>query len=255
MLFYHLLPGYPKADLNKLVEQFIEKCSLASELLHPNVEHFIKISHIGIPEITHSGIPVIITELLTENLTIYLSCTDSILDYDRQLSLCSDMAQGLEYLHSHQLIHGNLYGNNVLITHDHHAKIADYLCPLLLTDVTTDNSFDYWAPETLKHKSITFQSNVFTLAVLFLEVFAKHPPRPRRDVNISELEQRSSDLSRISENHLLLSLIQKCLSHHEAERPQLADICKHLIQNKVSLIKMKENFYISQYTCTHICKM
>ena len=239
MLFYHLLPGYPKVDLNKLVEQFRGKCSLASELLHPNVEHFIKISHFGIP--------LIITELLTESLTVYLSCTDDILDYDLQLSLCSDMAQGLEYLHSHQLIHGNLHGNNVLMTHDHHAKIADYLCPLLLTEVTTDNSVDYWAPETVNHKSVTFQSNVFTLAVLFLEVFAKHPPQPSRDVSISELERRSSDLSRISENLLLLPLIQKCLSYHGPERPQLADICKYLIQNKVSLNKMKEIFHMNQY--------
>ena len=238
MLFYHLLPGYPKVDLNKLIKQFIEKCSLASDLLHPNVEHFIKISHVGIPEITHSGIPVIITELLTENLTMYLSCTDSILDYDLQLSLCSDMAEGLKYLHSHKLIHGNLHGNNVLMTRHHDAKIADYLCPLLLTDVTiltTDNSVDYWAPETVNHKSVTFQSNVFTLAVLFLEVLAKHPPQPSKGASISELERRSSDLSKISENHILLPLIQKCLSHYEAERPQIADICEHLIQNKVSL--------------------
>ena len=236
--------------MNTLLEQFSDKCSFASNFSHPNVEQFLRIDRLsGI------GIPVIITELLTESLTVHISCTDDILDNDLQLSVCSDMAQGLEYLHSHYIVvHSNLHGNNVLMTHDHHAKIADYLCPLLITDVNADNSLDYAAPETTHHKSITFQSNVFTLAVLFLEVITKHSPQPSGDLSILEVERRRNDLSSVSENHSMLLLIKKCLSNDEAERPLMVDICKHLVKNKVSLIEVNSKS-LHKYTQmhTHTC--
>ena len=161
------------------------ECFLASKFSHPNVEQFVKIV-----QLEDGGVPVIITELLTESLTVYVSHNCKNLHYDLQLSMCSDMALGLKYLHFQQLIHSNLHGNNVLMTHDHHAKIADYLCPRLLTDVVPSTSSDYLHPKTTHNKLITVKSNVFTLAVLFLQVIAKHSPRPiaSNDINLSEFE-------------------------------------------------------------------
>ena len=73
------------------------------------------------------------------------------------INLFIDMAQGIAYLYSQSLVHENLHGNNVLISSDGHAKIADYLCPLIFSDVTMDNSSGYVAPEIFHSKTAPSQ--------------------------------------------------------------------------------------------------
>lgn len=226
--------------MNKLVENFTLECFLASEFSHPNVEQFVKIV-----QLEDGGVPVIITELLTESLTVYVSCNCKNLHYDLQLSMCSDMALGLKYLHFQQIIHRNLHGFNVLMTHDHHAKIADYLCPCLLTDIVPSTSSDYLHPQT---KLITVKSNVFTLAVLFLQVITKYYPRPSNDTSLSELERRSIDLQSVTKSHPLLSLIYNCLNDDEVVRPSTKEVCDQL----ANLIVCKENPRAMMFKLVHM---
>ena len=218
--------------MNKLCERFTVKCDSASRFSHPNVEQFIEIA-----QASSEGVPMIITELLNENLTMYISRTTDTLHYDQQLSLCSDMTEGLQYLHSQQMVHNNLHGANVLITKDHHAKIADYLCPLLLTSVAVDSSSTYLPPEAIQNNHITVQSNVFTLAVLFLQVITKLYPQPNSDLSLSELERRNNDLQCVPKCHPLLAFIEKCLSNREEERPlmkEVFDLVDKLLKEKDS---------------------
>ena len=216
-VFHHqLLPNVP---MNKLVEQFTMKCASASKFSHPNVEQFVEITHVN-----DKGIPMIITELVNENLTVYINRTSNALYYGLQLNACSDMAQGIQYLHSQKQVHSNLHGANVLMTDDHHAKIGNYLCPLLVKDVVLDGSSVYVPPETIQDKRTSVQSNVFTLAVLFLQVVTKHSPQQSNDLSLSELKRRSSDLQDISKNHPLLAYIKQCLSNLEVERPLMKEI-------------------------------
>ena len=248
-----LLPGYPKIskeDLSKLLKQFTVKCSsTAGSLSHPNVEQFIDIVRVSV-----DGGPMIITELLTESLTVYLSQTSKHIYTDQQLSLCLDMVQGIDYLHSQSVVHRNLHGGNVLMTSDGHAKIADYLCPLLLSDVAV-NSSGYVPPEVLQNNPYSNNSNVFTLGVLFLQTFIRSPPQPSTDVSILlEVERRSNDLNRVPIVHPLLSCIKQCLSNDAVARPKTKEVCDHIIQ----LITQKDHpemmAYKLLYTNDHVSK-
>ena len=228
--------------MDKLVAQFTLKCFSASKFSHPNVEQFVEIACAD-----DKGVPMIITELLNENLTTYISRTSDNFHYNLQLSVCSDMAQGLQYLHSQQLVHGNLHGANVLMSLDHRAKIADYLCPLLLPGVSPDSSSVYLPPETTQNKRVTVQSNVFTLSVLFLQVITKLSPQPSNDLSLSELERRRSDLENVHKCHPLLALIQECLSNHEVKRPLMREIFDHLAQ----LLKDKDSTQMMAFKLIH----
>ena len=216
----------PNISMDKLVAQFTLKCFSASKFSHPNVEQFVEIAHAD-----DKGVPMIITELLNENLAVYITRTSDTFHYNLQLSVCNDMEQGLQHLHSHQLVHGNLHAANVLMTSDHHAKIADYLCPLLLPGVTPNNSSVCLPPETTQNECITVQSNVFTLSVLFLQVITKLSPQPSNNSNLSELERYKSDLEKVPKSHPLLALIQQCLSDYEVKRPLMREIFDHLAQS------------------------
>ena len=235
ILHAQLLPQYP--DMSKLTNQFASKCNgIASSLSHPNVEQFITVV-----SVSTDGAPMIITELLTEPLTTYLS-NNSIFT-DHQLTLCLDMVQGIDYLHSQSLVHRNLHGGNVMMTKDGHAKITDYLCPLLLPDVV-GNSSGYVPPEVLQNKPHSNQSNVFTLGVLFLQVITRVPPQDSSDVKgHSEVRQNRTDLNIVPSTHPLVSCIKQCLSDDVLARPQTKDLCDNIDH----LIKHKDNPEVMAY--------
>jgi len=249
-----LLPGYPnilKEDLSKLFIQFSTKCSsIASNFFHPNVEQFIDVARVSA-----DGVPVIITELLTESLTSYLTHSRISIFTDQQLGLCLDMTQGINYLHSRSLVHKNLHGGNVLMTNDGHAKIADYLCPQLISDVV-GNSSGYMPPEVLRQKYYSNQSNVFTLGVLFLQVTTGYLSQPSTDTSLqSEVEQRRNDLDSVPSVHPLLSCIKQCLKDDEVARPQIKEVCDLINQLIVQKDHPEMIAYKLLYTNEHVSQM
>ena len=231
MFHSKLLPGHPNVELPK---KFTLKCTLASKFSHPNVEQFVEIA----PADDKGVLPMIITELLIENLTAYIIRTSDTFHYNLQLSVCNDMTQGLLYLHSQQFVHLNLHGANVLMTPDHHAKIADYLCPLLHTGIALDSTSTavYQPLESSQHISV--QSNVFTLAVLFLQVITKRFP---------QLEQHNIDLQGVPSCHPLLVFIQRCLSSDVAARPLMREVCDYLAK----LLKDKDSTQVMIFKLIH----
>ena len=253
-----ILPGFPNYDGAKLVKQFAQKCATYINFSHANVERFVEVVLSSV-----NGIPMTISELLSENLTSYINRTAETLHYNSQLSVCQDMAQGLSFLHSQSIIHRNRHGANVLMTTDEHAKIGDYLFPMLLDDAHASNSQGYFPPEIFQGKNPSNQSNVFSLGVLFLQVLTKHPPQPNKD-SISEIEKRASEFSEIHNNHPLLPLIQQCLNNDEVARPLSKDVCTHIDamekeKNSAKIMAFKllhTNEYVSRKLneAIHICK-
>ena len=237
-----VLLNYSKkfADTSTLVTyQLAMECKvLTKDLSHPNLEFFkIVLS-------SANGVPMILTELMASSLTEFLENTKNTLFVNQQMNLCIDMARGIAYLHSQSLVHGNLHGNNVLISSNGHAKIADYVCPLIFSDVTVNNSSGYVAPEIFQDKTAPSQeSNIYTLGVLFLQVITKHPPLPRT----SDLEM-DHDFTKVC-NHPLLPLIKQCL---EMKRPMITDVCDKLAQLIEEENSPHRRAYKLLYTTEHV---
>ena len=74
--------------------------------------------------------PLLLTELLPENLNNYTDRMRGNLPINKQLNF---MAKGLQLLHKLDVAHSNLHGANILISQDGQAKIADYICPQIET--------------------------------------------------------------------------------------------------------------------------
>jgi len=154
----------------------------------------------------------------------------------KQLDLCHDMASGLQYLHDTGLVHTNLHGRNVLVSHDGHAKIGDYICPQVVScseKVPTDN-IPYLPPEAVENKShYSEQSDVYSLGVLFLQVASQNIPEPTDKTELSKLTKRKEELAHIG-NHPLVSLIFKCLTNIRIVRPSVAQVLEQIATAKES---------------------
>jgi len=178
-----------------------------------NLNHLNLVAFIGVTEVDKQ--PVIMTELVEVNLFTYIE-QNSKLSLDTQFSLCRDMSRGVEELHKQSLLHKNLHSHNVLIQ-EGRAKISDYYYSLLQVEGYTPGLTDiasFVAPEVIRDQStFSTSSDVFSLAVLLLMV-----------ITGKATVQEHKKLVAISQNHILLSLIEQCLSEKIDDRPSATQL-------------------------------
>lgn len=92
--------------------------------------------------------------------------------------LLSDIAEGLHFLHSRNIIHGDLKGPNILIDGGGRARIADFGLATVTRnlDSVRSPSDDHghtvrWAaPEVLRGEPFTTATDVFSFAMIMIEV-------------------------------------------------------------------------------------
>ena len=195
---------------------------------HTNIEQF----H-SVVQLTPDSPPILLTELLHENLNSYTARMKGKLPVHVQLDLCHDMAKGLQFLHTAGLVHNNLHGANVLISQDGRAKIADYICPLVdsLNEKTTPQEKVYMSPESIRSTHlVSKQSDMYSLGVLCLQVLTQSPPTPNDNVELSELQRWKDQLDEITTNPLL-PLILQCLGIILA-RPSIDRVCAKIATAK-----------------------
>ena len=197
---------------------------------HPNIEQF----H-SVVQLTPDTPPILLTELLPENLNSYTARMKGKLPIHAQLELCHDMAKGLQFLHTAGLVHNNLHGANILISQDGQAKIADYICPLVdsLNEQTTPQHSVYTSPELIKNITVySKQSDIYSLGVLYLQVATQSPPMPKESTKLSEVQRWKEQLDQITTNPLL-PLILQCLGLVPA-RPSIDRVCAKIATAKES---------------------
>ena len=234
-----LLPGYPDMSVDQ-INQFVADIESVSAALssheHPHIEKFFTVAQLDI-----DVAPILLTELLPDNLNSFTVKMKGKLPIHVQLDLCYGMARGVQFLHDNEMIHNNLHGGNVLITQSNQAKIADYICPQTteLNEKTTPQYIVYMSPEAIKKTTMRSKpSDVYSLGILFLQVATQTPPTPIEDSELTEVQRHKPHLDDITGNPLLPVIIQ-CLNILPA-RPSIGHLCsriniaKHSPQNVMS---------------------
>ena len=211
----------PNADqMDKLLK---ETTKLLHSTKHPNIERY----EVALEQ---TSTFILLSELLPENLDRFITRLKEKMHVYLQINICDDMAQGLQYLHSAGIMHKNLHSNNVLITHELHAKIADYICPQVLsvdqvsTDLFKAYLATYQAPEVKNNSLHTYSSDVFSLGALFFQTVTTI--KPAADFNaLLESIQTKKDINKVPSHHPLHMVIQQCLNASELARPSVNEVC------------------------------
>ena len=87
---------------------FDRECEFLKSLQHPNV-----VQYLSTTKHPKSGGTLLVVELMDCNLRSYFS--EESLTSECEISLSKDVSCGLAYIHSKQIIHRDLCGDNVLL--------------------------------------------------------------------------------------------------------------------------------------------
>ena len=230
-----------KEERESLLKRFRNECIILSKLRHPNVVHFVGV-HYG----TDRSDISLIMESLHCDLGEFVE-TRPNLPLPVKLSVLLDISYGLLYLHSQtpQIIHRDLSIQNVLMTVDGQAKIADLGVAKLLDPRTqaaiahtrNPGNYFYMPPEAqYEHAECTTKVDIFSFGHLSLYVVNQEAPRVFEVPLTPEVQKegrhqtqrRRSDLERIGQDHCLRLLITKCLQDHPEERPTTCELNRRL---------------------------
>ena len=110
---------------DKILTRFVEECRIMASVRHPNIVQFL-----GLHFFQDSTHPILVIEKLAMSLDDLLMDAEkkkATLPLSLKVSILSDTAKGLAYLHNHkpQIIHRDLTSRNVLLTLAMQAKITD----------------------------------------------------------------------------------------------------------------------------------
>ena len=223
MIYKNLLPGHPHPSTDQ-VNKFVVNMGCFSAIFHINQHSNIEVFHSEV-QLTPYSPPILLTELLHENLNSYVTRMIGNLSFNKQLNLCHDMAKGLQFLHNLNVVHSNLHGNNVLISKHGQAKIGDYICPQIdaLNERTASRYNVYMSPESTASKVISKQCDIYSLGALCLQVVTQNPPLPNDSIEVSDDQRWKEQMDQINKNPLQ-PLIARCFKFPIA-RPHIDYIC------------------------------
>ena len=222
-----------EGDLETMLKNFRSECKLLEQVDHPHVVEFK-----GAFYDDTTDEPILVMELMKENLKRYLERSRGQLSRQKQLEICLSIVRGLRFLHTRTppIVHRDLTDKNILLAADGLVKIGDLgQSRLKIADYFSTGqpgAIPFMPPEAMQQKShYNEKLDVFSLGVLMLEVTTQQPPRVGL-VGIGrdpELQRRREDLSKLDEEHPLRPLILSCLKDDSKERPDIVTVHLQLL--------------------------
>ena len=234
------------------LNKFCQEIKLLSRMKHSNIVQFF-----GIHYSEQTGLPVLVMEGLKYSLTKFLETHEKgTIAETAALSILFDVSKGLVYLHEvEKVAHRDLSSNNILLTENMCAKIADlgsareldiaggwnYKTSLTMQPGTPD----FMPPETLEDPPrYTVSVDVFSFGCVIIHLIAHQWPRvigkAVKGKLISEYERRKKIISIMGESHYLIRLVKMCLEDEDHVNNKSRPTSKYVMSFIQRIIKSRQ---------------
>ncbi|KAJ7348096.1 kinase-like domain-containing protein [Mycena albidolilacea] len=239
-----------QSELNE-VSKF-SKSLLQEVLTWVHLKHDYILPFFGLDEKTFEGYPPCIVTPYMRNgaMNNFVKVRNETLPDKRVDKLLFETAQGLTYLHSQNIVHGDLRGGNVLIDDEEHARLADFGLAIVTdatlgtTSTARSGSVRWMAPELLNFElefKRTKASDVYAFACLCIEIYTGDQPfwNIHHDITVAleVLKQmrppRPSssgppDGTRAMSDRLWVT-VEACWAHKPSDRPDMYEVSGHIM--------------------------
>ncbi|KIJ23103.1 hypothetical protein M422DRAFT_196339, partial [Sphaerobolus stellatus SS14] len=108
-------------------------------------------------------------------------------DGEERITLMIGVGEGLNHLHSYGIVHGDLKGENVLVSSDGTPCLTDFGLSKILdehgftTTAPISGSIRWMAPELLKNEKTTVESDIWAFGMTLLEIVGGRLPYYNRN--------------------------------------------------------------------------
>jgi serine/threonine-protein kinase len=160
-------------EAGEMVRRFQNEARAAGLLNHPNI---VTIYDAG----EHEGIFYIAMELMEGTTLHELLHEKHILPADEVVHLAHEICKGLDYAHSHGIVHRDVKPANIMITSRGAVKIMDFGIAKAGGSVTSTGQVlgtpNYMSPEQVKGRPLDGRSDLFSFGVILYEMLAGEKP-------------------------------------------------------------------------------
>jgi eukaryotic-like serine/threonine-protein kinase len=170
--------GQAPEDEGQYLTRFFIEARAAGRLTHPGI---VTIYDVGEAPETHA--PYIVMEYVCgQPLNKSLAgSSGGKLPIETALQITQELAEALDYAHSHGVVHRDIKPSNVLMTEDGKAKIADFgIAKMNLEQVTLPGHVigtpAFMSPEQLEGGAVDGRSDLFSLGVILYTILTGHRP-------------------------------------------------------------------------------
>jgi serine/threonine protein kinase len=170
--------GAASQDMEQYRQRFFREAQAAGRLSAPGI---VTIYDVDEDAATHT--PFIVMEhvagrTLEEIIGDYVP---NKLPLELALGLIQQVAEALDYAHSHGIVHRDIKPSNIIVTEEGRAKIADFgIAKLTVADMTLPGQIvgtpAYMSPEQLNGKPIDGRSDLFSLGVIAYRLLTGEKP-------------------------------------------------------------------------------
>ena len=231
------LPTADRVQTNAL-KYFQRECKFLESFKHHNV-----VQHLATQIHPDSQQPMLVTELMEQSLRDYYkektSCKDCHLFHGdlipTMISLSFDITCALQYLHSCDIVHRDLCGDNVLLSQTSVcpmplAKVADFGMSRIINSDTRSKSLTgmghrmgYLPPEATLIDVTRYDKSldIFCLGAIVIQIVNQLQ-------TLGSAEDRNKEKEKVPAEHVLKPVIQKCLHENPDERPLASDLKSHI---------------------------
>ncbi|MFN3422765.1 MAG: protein kinase domain-containing protein, partial [Armatimonadota bacterium] len=158
------------------VEALLQTFEQHIHLAHPSLVRYLAVGE------TEERIPFVTCELVAGHALTQLLQRRLPLPIHQALDLLSQVADGVNYLHHMNAVHGDIRPHNILVTPRGEVKVGDYgLWSVFLSSRVVETEWleraaPYLAPERFQGERATPQSDVYSLGVVLFQMLTGHLP-------------------------------------------------------------------------------
>ncbi|CAO2826991.1 unnamed protein product [Amaranthus hypochondriacus] len=223
---------------NKQAEQFLNEVEILANLRHKNLVNLY-----GCTSRQSRELLLVYEFIPNGTVADHLHGKKSklgLLPWSTRLSIATETASALVYLHDSDIIHRDVKTQNILLCNDFSVKVADFglsrLFPLDVTHVSTapQGTPGYVDPEYHQCYHLTEKSDVYSFGVVLAELISSLPAvditRHRTDINLSNMA-----INKI-QNHALHEFVDPSLGYQsdfkvKKEITKVTELTFHCLQS------------------------
>jgi serine/threonine protein kinase/tetratricopeptide (TPR) repeat protein len=160
---------------------FFDECKSLTSLRHRNIASVLDVAE-------DQNTPYIVSELLKGRPLSALAAEKSVATAESRLSIMNQVVEGLQHAHDSGILHRDLKPSNIFLEPDGTIKVLEFgishlLRPYLARPSVRWGAPIYLSPEQVQGKPYDERSDIFSVGVVFYELFTGTHPFHDKDGN------------------------------------------------------------------------